>query len=159
MRSSGIKHNELPSRPGFGAAGRAITLRSNFFSVNVPKGPFYEYDVQMNPTATNKRLRRRVYQLAEQTKAWKEADMPGKVAHDHGTRLLSCFKLPQPLTIAVSYTEEEDGDESFTQKRDPKEYVLTIRFTGNLDTQAMIQYAPPLVIVLRVIDHAHFVFL
>lgn len=139
MRSTEMKHNELPSRPGFGSVGQAIVLRSNFFPVNVPKGPFYEYDVQMNPTATNKRLRRRIYQLAEQTKAWKKAGMPGRVAHDHSTRLLSCFQLPQPLAITVSYTEEEDGGEPPTQKREPKEYVLTIRFTGNLDPQSMIQ--------------------
>ena len=65
--------NDLPVRPDFGKAGLPIKLRTNFFPINVPKGPIYEYDVAIDPPVNNKRLKRRIFQLAEQFPALSHA--------------------------------------------------------------------------------------
>ncbi|CDO74823.1 hypothetical protein BN946_scf184353.g4 [Trametes cinnabarina] len=129
---------ELPPRPNFGTVGRPIKLRTNFFPVRVPKGPLFEYDVALNPAAANKRLKRRIFQLAEQTKEWKNTGMTGKVAHDHSSKLISAFKLPQPLEIKFMYTEE--GEEDSQQKREPKEYTMNIRFIQPIEMQSLLNY-------------------
>ncbi|KAI8989621.1 ribonuclease H-like domain-containing protein [Trametes punicea] len=64
--------------------------------------------------------------------------MTGKVAHDHSSKLISSFKLPQPLEIKLMYTEE--GEEEREQKREPKQYVLNIRFVQPIETQSLINY-------------------
>ncbi|OSC99670.1 Piwi-domain-containing protein [Trametes coccinea BRFM310] len=133
-----LNEAELPPRPDFGTVGQPIKLRSNFFPVRVPKGPLFEYDVAFEPAAANKRLRRRIFHLAEQTNEWKKAGMPGKVAHDHSSKLISAFKLPQPLEIKLMYTEE--GEEDTEQKREPKTYTVNIRFIQPIETQSLLNY-------------------
>ena len=44
-----LADTDLPLRPGFGAEGKVIKLRTNFLPVRVPKGPLYEYDVKITP--------------------------------------------------------------------------------------------------------------
>ncbi|KAI0768207.1 Piwi domain-containing protein [Trametes elegans] len=128
----------MPSRPGFGTVGLPITLRSNFFPVRVPKGPIFEYDVAVDPAANHRRLRRRIFQLAEQTDEWKKAGLTGTVAHDHSAKLFAATKLPQPLEIKVLYTEE--GGQEEQQRREPKEYVMNIKFVHPLETQSLVKY-------------------
>lgn len=147
-----INDNELPVRPDFGTLGTQIKLRTNFFPVKVPKITLYEHDVKIAPAVSVKRLKRRIFQLAEQTDDWEKAGMRGKVAHDHASKLISSIKLPQPLVIRVPYTDEEDavprpaqakpkgGKKGGTKKQDPKEYTLTIEFIQNLDTQNLHKY-------------------
>ncbi|KAI0828161.1 Piwi domain-containing protein [Trametes gibbosa] len=138
LQSLRVRDDDLPSRPGFGTIGRPVKLRTNFFPVTVPKGPVYEYDVSINPPADNKRLRRRIYHLAEQTDEWAQAGLTGKVAHDRCARLYASFRLPQPLEIKVSYTEE--GTEDAENKREPKEYKLAIRFIQPLETKSLSRF-------------------
>ncbi|KAI0664173.1 argonaute-like protein [Cubamyces menziesii] len=138
LRSLKLSDTDLPGRPDFGTKGTAIKLRANFFPVKVPKGPLYEYDVALQPAASNKRLKRRIFQLAEETTEWRNAGMTGKVAHDHSAKLISCFKLPQPLEIKIAYTEE--GEETAEKKRAPKQYVMAIKFIQPIETQALINY-------------------
>ena len=49
MSNIRLQEMDLPTRPDFGTAGKAIKLRTNFFPVRVPKGPLYEYDVTISP--------------------------------------------------------------------------------------------------------------
>lgn len=125
--------DSMPSRPNFGTVGVEIKLRTNFFPVRVPKGPLYEYDVSITPASGTaaRRVKRRIYQLAEQTTTWKQAGMTGKVAHDSSAKLIAAFLLPQPLTIKVPYYDE---DESGPPQKGGKEYTLTITFIQEIDT-------------------------
>ncbi|KAH9885253.1 argonaute-like protein [Cubamyces lactineus] len=138
LRSLKLTDTDLPGRPGFGTKGTEIKLRANFFPVRVPKGPLFEYDVALQPPASNKRLKRRIFQLAEETPEWRNAGMTGKVAHDNSAKLISCFKLPQPLEIKIAYTEE--GEDTAEKKRAPKPYVMAIKFIQPIETQALINY-------------------
>lgn len=131
--------DSMPSRPDFGTEGREIKLRTNFFPVRVPKGPLHEYDVAITPVAgtATRRVKKRIYQLAEQTTAWKQAGMTGRVAHDGSAKLIAAFLLPQPLTIKVPYYDE---DESGPPKTGGKEYTLTINFIQEIDTSNLLRY-------------------
>ncbi|OJT04969.1 Protein argonaute-2 [Trametes pubescens] len=133
-----IGERELPSRPGFGTYGQPIKLRANFFPINVPKGPLYEYAVAMNPTVSNRQLKRRIFQLAEETGVWKKAGLTGRVAHDRAAKLVASFKIPQPLEIKISYTEE--GTEDDEKPKEPKDYVMNINYVQPLETQPLTKF-------------------
>ncbi|PPQ77920.1 hypothetical protein CVT25_015395 [Psilocybe cyanescens] len=138
FKSLSLRPKELPLRPGFGTVGKPIKLRANFFPVKVPKGPLYEYDVAISPVAGTaiKRVKRRIFQLAEQTPDWAAKGLRGSVAHDHSSKLISSKQLPQPLTITVPfYDEDEPGP-----KAGGKEYTLTIGFIQNIDTSSLVKY-------------------
>ncbi|KAF9467172.1 argonaute-like protein [Collybia nuda] len=159
-----LGHDELPLRPDFGTQGKVIKLRANFFAVKVPKIPFFEYDVTISPAmgTANRRVKRRIFQLAEQTTDWTRNLLKGNVAHDHASKLIAAKQLPQPLVIRVPYfDEDEDGP-----KPGGKEYTLTIEYARNVDTQSLLNhlagqaqyrdYDPlPIISVLNIILAAH----
>jgi eukaryotic translation initiation factor 2C len=139
FRSLSVRDSELPLRPDFGSLGVPIKLRANFFPVKVPKGPLFEYDVTISPTAGTaiRRVKRRIFQLAEQTPDWAQQGLRGNVAHDHSAKLIAAKRLSQPLVIRVPfYDEDEQGP-----KAGGKEYTLTIEFIQNIDTQSLLKYA------------------
>lgn len=138
LKSLTLRDTDLPTRPGFGTGGTQIKLRTNFFPVRVPKGPLYEYDVAITPATAIKRIKRRIFQLAEQTADWADAGMVGRVAHDHSTKLISSFTLPQPLVVKVIYTDEDEDED----KKREKEYALTIKYIQDIETQSLVKYVP-----------------
>ncbi|KAI6020149.1 hypothetical protein PISMIDRAFT_93285 [Pisolithus microcarpus 441] len=132
--------DEMPLRPDFGTAGTEIKLRANFFPVRIPKDVLlYEYDVAIAPTAgtSARRVKRRIYQLAEKTPAWKRAGLLGQVAHDSSAKLIAAKKLPEPLTIKVPYYDE---DEQGPPATGGKEYTLTIKFIQEIDPSCIAKY-------------------
>ncbi|ESK90163.1 argonaute-like protein [Moniliophthora roreri MCA 2997] len=135
LKTMRLKGDEIPLRPDFGSKGQQITLRTNFFPVRVPKGPLYEYDISITPVAgtANRRVKRRIFQLAEQTNDWAAAGLRGIVAHDHSAKLVAAKQLKQPLTIRVPYSDEGEGPSG-------KEYTLAIKFIQPIDTSALEQY-------------------
>ncbi|KAJ2922390.1 hypothetical protein H1R20_g14704, partial [Candolleomyces eurysporus] len=138
LNSLSIASNDLPVRPGFGTAGRAIKLRANFFPVQVPKGPLHEYDVAITPKAKElaKRIKRRIFQLAEATPEWTNKGLKGIVAHDHSAKLIAAKLLPQPLTIEVLYYDENEEP----PKKGGKYYTLEINYVQPLDTGNLLNY-------------------
>lgn len=138
LKSLTLRDTDLPTRPGFGTGGMPVKLRTNFFPVRVPKGPLYEYDVAITPATAIKRIKRRIFQLAEQTPDWANAGMGGKVAHDHSSKLISSYTLPQPLVVKLLYTDEDEDED----KKREKEYALTIKFIQEIETQSLVKYVP-----------------
>ncbi|THH27194.1 hypothetical protein EUX98_g6995 [Antrodiella citrinella] len=180
LRSLKLQDTDLPIRPDFGTVGKAIKLRTNFFPVKVPKGPLYEYEVTITPATTVKRLRRRIFQLAENTTDWANAGMTRTVAHDHASKLIAARSLPQPLEIKVPFTEEDEGEiiappqpakggkpgKKGGGPKKPQEYVLTINFVQELETESLLNYLSghpqyrgydimPIVSALNLILQAH----
>ncbi|KAK7467442.1 hypothetical protein VKT23_004496 [Stygiomarasmius scandens] len=133
-----LQPQDLPLRPGFGREGTPVSLRANFFPVKVPKGPLYEYDVQVSPVAGTaiRRVKRRIFQLAEQTSDWTSKGLRGLVAHDHSSKLIAAKKLQQPLSIRIAYFDEDEQGPSPRSK----EYTLTFRYIQDIDTSAITQY-------------------
>ncbi|KAI0743139.1 Piwi domain-containing protein [Daedaleopsis nitida] len=132
MRSARRYNNsDLPSRPGFGTAGTAIKLRTNFFPISVPRIPIYEYGVAFDPPAKLSE-RVKILNLAGQTDEWRQAQLTGRVAYGRSAKLYASFIFQSPLIITIQYT----GDDG----RNPKQYTLTISFIKPIDTQGLVGY-------------------
>jgi eukaryotic translation initiation factor 2C len=156
FKSLSLRQDAMPPRPDYGTKGwfstpfsgfmgliyrpgKSIKLRTNFFPVRVPKGPLHEYDVSIFPQVTsNRRVKRRIFQLAEKTQDWISNGLKGCVAHDFSAKLIAAKLLPQPLTVTVPYFEEDDGSNIEPSK---KEYTLTINYTQPIETDSLQQYA------------------
>ncbi|KAJ3894462.1 argonaute-like protein [Lentinula edodes] len=160
-----IKPNDLPLRPDFGTLGTAIKLRANFYPVKIPKGPLYEYNITISPAAgtAQRRVKRRIFQLAEQSADWSRHGLAGAVAHDYSSKLIAAKKLSDPLTIRVAFYEEDENGPPTTGG---KEYTLDIKFTQDIDTASLLQYLAgkrnymdydimPIVTALNLILSAH----
>jgi len=115
--------------------GKPIKLRTNFFPIRIPKGPLHEYDVSISPQdVSNRRVRRRIFQLAENTQDWVANGLKGRIAHDSSAKLIAANILPQPLSITVLYYEEDDDRDN-----GKKEYTLTIKYIHTLETDGLQQ--------------------
>lgn len=133
--------DSLPFRPNFGTGGKEIKLRTNFFPVRVPQGPLYDYHVGIFPMMGVRRMKRRLFHIAEQTAARRQAGMSGKVAHDYSARLISAIRLPQPLAIAVPYHNEDESD---PPGQGGMVYTLGINFIQNVNTGNLARCLLPL---------------
>jgi eukaryotic translation initiation factor 2C len=156
FKSLSLRQDAMPPRPDYGTkgwyssrlyglvrhdvySGKSIKLRTNYFPICVPKGPLHEYDISISPSqgVSNRRVKRRIFQLAENTQDWAANGLKGRVAHDSSAKLIAADVLPQPLSITVPYYEEDDdhGDSD----RGRKEYVLTINYIQPLETDGLQQ--------------------
>ena len=132
LQSLTVKSNEIPLRPDFGTEGSSVVLRSNYFPVEVPESPWFEYDVAVSPPA-GKDMKRRIFQLAELLPDWVARGLQGFVAHDHFSKLISAKQLTQPLSLTVPfYDEDEEGPPP-----NGKIFTLDIAFSQNTDMSGL----------------------
>ena len=89
----------------------------------------------MHPIAGTaiRRVKRRIFQLAEQSSDWANFGLRGIVAHDYSSKLIASKELPQPLVIKVQFYDEDEAG----WKAGGKEYTLTIEFIQGIDTSAL----------------------
>jgi eukaryotic translation initiation factor 2C len=127
-----VRH-ELPLRPGFGTLGKPITLRANFFPVRIPKGPIYDYNVEITPKTEINRLKTRIFELLELSPLC--APHMAYIAHDRSERLVSARELPQPLDIQVPFYEEGQSG----PRPDAKVYNISIKLTREIDGDNLTQ--------------------
>jgi len=139
MKQMTIKPSDLPPRPDFGTVGPSFKMRTNFFPVKLPKKTIFEYDIAITPGVAVKRVKRRIFQLAEATNDWTKHGLKGKVAHDFSSKLVAVNKLPDPLVIKIIFVED-DEDAKDKKKQKPKEYTLTFKFVKDLDTNNLLEY-------------------
>ncbi|KAG1779924.1 Piwi domain-containing protein [Suillus placidus] len=127
---------ERPHRPGFGTLGRPITLRANFFPVKLPKGPLYDYHVEITPSTDIKRIRARLFELLVQSdqEDWKQ--FVPFIVHDSSQKLVSAKRLPQPLDVQVQYYEEGEAGPNARSKT----YTFAIIHTIDLDVAQLTKY-------------------
>jgi len=134
-----IAANDLPVRPDFGTLGKQIKVRTNFFPVKVPKGPLYEYDIAITPKAKElaKRIKKRIFELVERSPEWKKEGLKGRVAHDSSAKLISAHRLPNPLSITITYYDE---DEEVPKPGTGKKFTLDFTYTQTIDTSDLTSY-------------------
>jgi eukaryotic translation initiation factor 2C len=94
--------------------------------MTVPKGPIYDYTIEIVPKPKSKDQRLRLWVLIEGSAGYRAH--AGYVAHDQSTRLVSAKQLPQPLTIRVTDT---DG---------PQDFTVHIRYERNLNMDGLNKY-------------------
>jgi eukaryotic translation initiation factor 2C len=114
-------------RPGYGTLGNAITLRSNFFALKLPKMAIYDYNVELKPKTDINRLKGRIFELLEMSPQC--APLLSHIAHDRSQRLVSARQLEQPLDIQIPFYE--DGQSG--PQADAKTYTVSIIFHRKLD--------------------------
>jgi eukaryotic translation initiation factor 2C len=119
-------------------SGKPIKLRTNFFPIRVPKGPLHEYDISISPQQglASRRVKRRIFQLAENTQDWASNGLKDSVAHDSSAKMIAAIKLPQPLTINVPFFEEDDKS---GVEQEMKEYTLTIKYIQPIEIDGLQQ--------------------
>jgi eukaryotic translation initiation factor 2C len=122
---------ESPSRPGWGTAGRPITLRANFFVLRLPKQFLvYDYGVSITPDVYLQRpIKARIFELLEGSPEC--APHMGFIAHDSRQRLVSTRQLPQPLAITIIYTEAGQ----IRPATNPLTFVVKINFVRILNME------------------------
>ncbi|KAJ6554204.1 Piwi domain-containing protein [Mycena capillaripes] len=123
-----------PLRPGYGTAGRAITLKANFFHLRGLRGPIFDYAVEIRPKPDSNRLKARIFDLLEMSDVF--AAFMGHIAHDGNQRLVSAQKLPQPLDIVIPFCEDGEAE----PRPGATVYTISIIFTGELDVEALTKY-------------------
>ena len=138
MKKMTVKPSDLPPRTDFGTVGQSFKMRTNFFPVKLPKMTIFEYDIAITPGVAIRRVKRRIFQLAEATADWTRHGLKGKVAHDFASKLVAVNKLPDPLVIKIIFVDE-DEDPKDKKKQKPKEYTLTFKFVKDLDTNNLIE--------------------
>jgi len=145
MKQMTVRPSDLPPRPDFGTVGPSFKLRTNFFPIKLPKKTIFEYDITITPGVAIRRVKRRIFQLAEATNDWTKHGLKGKVAHDFSSKLISISKLPDPLVIKIIFVDEDEDpkskDPKDKKKQKPKEYTLTFKFVKDLDTSNLLEYA------------------
>lgn len=93
-----------PLRPGYGTAGRPISLRANFFSLRLPKKMLlYDYEVKITPDDVRGPRKTRIFELLEGSPEC--APYASFIAHDSSQRIVSTRQLPQPLQVTITYTD------------------------------------------------------
>jgi eukaryotic translation initiation factor 2C len=145
-------NNHKPNRPSYGKSGKAIKvfahchisilhynmscfcqLRTNFFPITIPDTKIYQYDINIDSSqgTASRRVKRRIWQLAEQLPEWTQKGLSGRVAHDHSTKLIAATELKLPLVLTVSYYDE---DETGPPATGGKTYKLTFKLVSTLTT-------------------------
>ncbi|KAF8711992.1 hypothetical protein AX14_013179 [Amanita brunnescens Koide BX004] len=153
-----------PLRPGYGQLGNAIMLRTNFFPVRLPKGPFWDYTVtikEVEPEGELQRsgkgkerdtgepaaksggkdgpritapMKRRIFGLLEKDPSFEP--YRAHIAHDYSQRIIAAKQLPQPLDTVIRYVEEDEEH----PRDDAKLYSTTVEFVGQIDVDTLLQY-------------------
>lgn len=125
---------ERTVRPGYGALGTPTTLRANFFALKLPKGPIFDYNIEISPKTDINRLKKRIFELLELSPMC--APHLPYIAHDHTQRLVSARELPQPLDISVPFYDDHETE----PPPGAKVYTVSIKFERQLDVGSMTQY-------------------
>lgn len=94
----------------------------------------YDYVVEISPKTDINRLKKRIFQLLEQTPMC--APHLPYIAHDHSQRLVSARKLPQPLDISVPFYDDHEQ----APRQGATVYTVSIKFERQLDINDMNQF-------------------
>ena len=152
-----------PLRPEYGNLGSDITLRTNFFPVRLPKGPFWDYTVTIkvvkpegesqssrkgkerdtgklaakgerkDGSSITAAMRRRIFELLVKDPSLDP--YRAHIAHDYSQRIIAAKQLPQPFNIPIQYVEEDEEH----PRDDAKLYSITIEFDCEIDINTIVQ--------------------
>jgi len=162
--AEGGKLAELPLRPGYGTLGTEINLRANFFTVKLPKGPFYDYSVTItdvtpktvddggkdikgskgkgkarssgDPATIKSWVKRRIFELLDEDEVFEP--YRSLVVHDYSQRIIAAKELPQPLQLTIAFREDSE-EEKEPEKKKPL-YEVTIQFLGEINLGPINQF-------------------
>ena len=135
FKSIEINNNDLPLHPGYGLSRKQVALRTNFFPVIFPKGPFYEYQISITPSVSSNLMKWRIIQLAEDTLLW-QSNLAGYAIHDHSSRLIACQHLSETLTVSILWYPKNKHPPTPGSSL-PPEYTITFDFVRELEMDSL----------------------
>ena len=135
--------SEFPKRRDFGTLGIPTVVRANYFRVELPKKPYYQYDVDFSPAARSQRDRKRLFDLMEATPRFAQL-VPNRnqIAHDSSKTIISAVPLDMPSkkdTIEFNF-HHADEPAVPTGDRPPKKYIATLQHVRDLDLSDLQDY-------------------
>ncbi|KAI5797530.1 Piwi domain-containing protein [Peziza echinospora] len=143
--NSAAWETSFPIRPGYGKNGVQTVVRANYFKVDLPKKPLYQYDVDFTPNEKKGDRRQRLFELMQQAKEYQDvAPKPENIATDSSKTIISNvkFKIPdrENLKFKIKYFDIEDNAISNRNTEKDKEYEVSIVPTHVLEPSDLDDY-------------------
>ncbi|KAF8455766.1 hypothetical protein BDZ91DRAFT_801275 [Kalaharituber pfeilii] len=140
VNTNSWEEGQLPPRPGFGQAGVLTTVRANFFKVDLPKHPIYQYDVDFSPNESSLKRRERLFQLMQDDPKFKTLVKDSTtIAHDSSNTIISAKKLDvrenTKYEFRIRFYSEVDGPSD----RD-KNYEVQISLIREFNSEELVDY-------------------
>ena len=126
-----------PQRPGYGTAGRPVTLYANYLPLTAVSKKLFRYNVSIAAEASGREpAGRKARQIVRLLLEEHFADRLDKIATDYRSTLISCVKLPEKGKYNVRYKDENDED----YPESPRVYKVTCQGTGTLHPADLVNY-------------------
>lgn len=135
---------EFPARPGYGKLGVQTVVRANYFRVDLPKKPMYQYDVDFVPSEKKGEKRNRLFEIMQLHPQFKQlVPDPNTIAHDSSKTIISSRKLDIEDTSKVEFGVRFNFADESPSDRD-KEYqvqIVPVRTMHSEEFQKYVQGA------------------
>ena len=133
------QEGDFPPRPGFGKQGVQTIVRSNFFKVELPKKPFYQYDVDFTPSEKKGEKRSRLFELMQKAPEFISLVPDSNyIAHDSSKTIISARRLDIEgdrfeFTLKFYFADDTPSDKN-------KEYKVQIVPQRDLTSKELQDY-------------------
>ncbi|KAJ5761726.1 uncharacterized protein N7511_005108 [Penicillium nucicola] len=143
VRALAVSHQTVPrqakypERPGYGTAGRLVTLYANYIPLSLPKQQLLRYHISIAADSgghlapVGKKARQLICLLLEE-------HFPQErkyIASDFRSTLVSCVRLMEGI-FNVRYKEDLEDD----YPRVPRVHSVTVQYTGEVDPADLVNY-------------------
>ncbi|KAJ0238931.1 Protein argonaute 5 [Hirschfeldia incana] len=133
---SSLKAVKFPVRPGFGSAGKKVTIRANHFLVQVADRDLYHYDVSISPEVISKKVNRDV--MTTLVRTYGESHMGKKIPAYDGRKSLYTAG-PLPFESKEFVVDLNDKKPAASSKRDRK-FKVAIKLASRPDLFQLQQF-------------------
>ncbi|VVA93223.1 unnamed protein product [Arabis nemorensis] len=126
-----------PLRPGFGQAGKKITVRANHFLVQVANRDLYHYDVAISPEVISKKVNRDV--MTTLVRNYGESHLAQKIpAYDGRKSLYTAGPLPFESKEFVVDLKDKKVDGSSSRKE--RQFKVVIKMASRPDLYQLQEF-------------------
>ncbi|KAJ5591873.1 uncharacterized protein N7459_002242 [Penicillium hispanicum] len=126
-----------PQRPGYGIAGKPVTLYANYLPLTAVGKSLFRYHVSIAAEASGREpAGRKARQIVRLLLEEHFPNNRNTIATDYRSTLISCTQLPQMGEYDVRYKDENDDD----YPENPRVYKVTCQHTGRLDPADLVNY-------------------
>jgi hypothetical protein len=131
------RQEKYPERPGYGTAGKPVTLYANYLPLTLPNKQIFRYHIAIaadsagRSAPVGKKARHIVRLLLDEH----FAEEKNSIASDFRSTLVSCVKLTEGK-YDVRYKEDLEDDYPET----PRIHAVTVQHTGEINPADLLNY-------------------
>lgn len=126
-----------PQRPGYGTAGKPVTLYANYLPLTAVGKSLFRYHIALAAEASGREpAGRKARQIVRLLLEEHFSDRLDTIATDYRSTLISCEKLPPQVEYDVRYKDENEDE----YPENPRVYKVTCQHTGSLDPADLVNY-------------------